>query len=265
MSSKYTVAPVINPPIPRTLLSFEGSSLTVPCTYTGHPQPTPSWCRLDNNGNCVKSASSSNCPDFTPMDDGQFTYILVISNLQSCHSGGYQCSVSNTVDKAIGQFQLTVQGTKLALLLLINFQVINFCPTCDSCSPIVKKKIATIIHVQNGAWYRKIFTTVPLIGFDISLHDICQLTIPSQKFSYNFNRIEWSTCFISLRCGPYWLAGHFHFAKWIPGWNRGRNQGPFQTTGRVCFVQWSRNTCYTWKNDIIKKPCLASNFGNWVF
>ncbi|XP_065198186.1 uncharacterized protein LOC135829721 [Sycon ciliatum] len=104
------VAPVINPPIPRTVLSFEGSSLTVPCIYTGHPKPTPSWCRLDNNGDCVKSAPSSNCPDFTPMDDGQFTYILVISNLQSCHSGGYQCSVSNTVDKAIGQFQLTVQG-----------------------------------------------------------------------------------------------------------------------------------------------------------
>ncbi|XP_065197721.1 uncharacterized protein LOC135829246 [Sycon ciliatum] len=104
------IAPVINPPIPKTLLSFEGSSLTVPCTYTGHPQPKPSWCRLDNNGNCVKSVPSSNCPDFTPMDDGQFTYILVISNLQSCHSGGYQCSVNNTVDKATGQFQLTVQG-----------------------------------------------------------------------------------------------------------------------------------------------------------
>ena len=113
---KYTVAPVINPPIPRTLLSFEGSSLTVPCAYTGHPQPTPSWCRLDNNGNCVKSVPSSTCPDFTPMDDGQFTYVLVISNLQSCHSGGYQCSVHNTVDKATGQFQLTVQGTTLAVL-----------------------------------------------------------------------------------------------------------------------------------------------------
>ncbi|XP_065198410.1 hemicentin-1-like [Sycon ciliatum] len=115
-------APNISPAIPRKLLSFEGSSLTVPCTYSGQPTPNVHWCRVDDTGNCLSPARTDNCARLLATQDGPLTNSMTISPLKSCHGGSYLCTVSNEVAVAKQQLQLTVQG-KTSIGILGNFSM----------------------------------------------------------------------------------------------------------------------------------------------
>lgn len=72
-----------------------GGSLTLECRGTGIPKPEIHWSRV-----------GSSLPEGIVVEGG----VLVITNAQHYHGGGYACNVTNRVGSVQSQVAIFIQG-----------------------------------------------------------------------------------------------------------------------------------------------------------